>query len=298
MTTPQLSYCFRAAGSGVAKHKTASSVTVIIIAACLLLVSLLGALERNVSHNMDLLQSESVILAFIEESCPEGQARSIQSDLLDIDGISKAEFISNQDVYVDYMSNHGDEAYGISPSVFRSRYSIELDYGYRAADITPLLEAFDEIADTRSDDAVIDGFAGIRRVISTVLLFMTVLLSVMTVIIITNTIRITVQTRQTEIQIENAMGALASFIRLPFVIEGCILGLLGAIIGFMLFSALYLCGMNLIMLSTASEIISIVPFEELSVQALVVCLIYGGTVGMIGSSIAVSKALGRKGTLL
>lgn len=296
MTLPQFGYCFRAAGSGVAKHKTASSVTVTIIAACILLMSLLGALEVNVSHNMDLLQSENVILAFVEEACAENEARSILPDLLSIDGVSEAKFISNQDVYEDYLKNHSEESYGISPSVFRSRYSIVLEYDYKASDVAPILEAFNEIAETRSDDAVIEGFAGIRRVISTVLLFMTALLSVMTVIIITNTIRITVQTRQTEIQIENAMGALASFIRLPFVIEGCILGLLGAVIGFMLFSGMYLFGMNLIMASPASEVISVVPLGDVSLQALVVCLVYGGVVGMIGSSIAVSKTLKGKGS--
>lgn len=282
MTGNQIRYCVKSGVSGIAQHRSVSLITVLVIAAGLLFLALLNAIRLNVAYNMELLQKENVILAFLDETRSNDLSDEIASKLEQIPGIAKATFISNEEVYNEYISEN-TQAYKIEPSVFRSRFAVELKPGYRAKDVTDDILSIPEIADIRSDDTVIDGFAGVQRVVVFVLWFMTVLMSAVVFVIVTSTLRLTIQARSTEISIENAVGAYDAFIMFPFVIEGTLLGIVGAILGFLPFLFCYTAAYHFFTSVEMYEAISVLAPEEVSPISFLLCCVFGGSLGMLGS---------------
>ena len=114
-----------------------------------------------------------------------------------------------------------------------------------------------------------------------------VALVIVSLVIITNTIRASVFTRRREINIMKYVGATNAFIRIPFVVEGIVLGLLSACIAFCLVWVGYNVFLDIIRMESTSLMAGVInqvmPFSELATQVLGCLLLSGISVGCIGS---------------
>ena len=112
-------------------------------------------------------------------------------------------------------------------------------------------------------------------------------LVIVSLVIITNTIRASVFTRRREINIMKYVGATNSFIRIPFVVEGIVLGLLSALIAFGIVWGGYNFFLDIIRMEStslmASVLSQVMPFSELATRVLAYFLLSGVSVGCIGS---------------
>lgn len=118
-----------------------------------------------------------------------------------------------------------------------------------------------------------------------------VFLGLLAVLLIKNTIKITIQTRQEEIAIMRNVGASNWYIRMPFIIEGMYIGILGALVPIVLVCGGYYLvyeALGGIFLSSMFVMVDVWPF---AVLVGVLILLIGMAVGMIGSSFAVGKYL-------
>jgi len=137
----------------------------------------------------------------------------------------------------------------------------------------------------------ISKFTGLVRIVSS---FLIIVLLIISVFIISNTTKLTVFARQKEINIMKYIGATDGFIRWPFIVEGVIIGLLGAAIAFLISAY----GYNAFELKFVSElgktgvnIISLVNLKDLSKDILLLYIAIGCIVGAGGSAISVRKYL-------
>ena len=122
--------------------------------------------------------------------------------------------------------------------------------------------------------------------------FLTVLLLVVCVIIMTNTIKLTTLARKEEIAVMKMMGAYDGFVKLPFICEGCIVGLAGALIAFGFSIMLY--WMMTSAVASGDGLISIIcfaPITEPAAAIFVVTVVLGLGIGTAGSNLAVKQYL-------
>ncbi len=118
------------------------------------------------------------------------------------------------------------------------------------------------------------------------------ILGIISLVIVSNTIRVTMYNRKLEISIMKAVGATDSFIRLPFIIEGMVLGLISAGISEGL---VYLC--YRIAAETMSSAFTIsIPFGQMAWQLLGIFAGIGVLAGAFGSAIMISKYLRKEGS--
>lgn len=290
----QIAYGLRSGVASIGKHKAMSLTSVITTAACLLLISIVYLLGYNLQANAAAFQTDNTILAFVDETFSTEDAEAMQSRIEAIEFVEKATFISREEAMDTYIEEYGDDSITtsrLSPSVFRDRYSVEVNKHGEIKQVATNLEAIDGIDGIRMDEKVSEGFAAIQRVVWIVGVALGLMLFLIAVVIMTNTIGLTMLARSEEISVMRMMGAYNSFIRFPFVVEGCIVGCIGALLAYALSSAVYIFVSNMISDTGFLSIAVFVSYAKVAMPLLLLMMALGLSVGVAGSSITIRKYL-------
>ena len=133
--------------------------------------------------------------------------------------------------------------------------------------------------------------SSLRNIVSVVSVVLIVILIAVSLFIMTNTIKLATFGRREEIAIMKMVGATNRFIRLPFVVEGLVLGLVGGLVAFLLQFGLYSLIVGKIMSTMAAGIITVLPFSSVALPLLLVFLGVGVLVGVFGGLTAIRNYL-------
>ena len=153
------------------------------------------------------------------------------------------------------------------------------------------LRAIDGVAEVTAHQELADGFATIRAILAWVSGIVIGILVIVSLFIISNTIKMALLSRREEIGIMRMVGATNWFIRWPFVIEGMILGLLGAVASFFLQWLLYNLVCSRIAAMDSLRILSTVPFGDMAWFVGATCLFGGLLIGVLGSLLSIRRFL-------
>ena len=216
-------------------HGFMSFAAIGITVACLLIMGTFSLVAYNADYNLKNLQKENAILAFIDETLSDEDARALQSKMEAVPNVADATFVSREQARDSYVAQYdeNDLYANLDPSIFRHRFVIHLQDDALLSETVEALRQVDGIAKVRADEAISAGFITARNVASVISVTLIVILLIVSVFIISNTIKLTTFDRRDEIAIMKMVGATNGFIRWPFVVEGMILGLLGAVLAFL-----------------------------------------------------------------
>lgn len=170
-----------------------SLASIITTAACLLLISAVFMLGLNIEANMAEFQVDNTMLAFVDDSYTDAQARALQSQIENVDHVVKVSYITREEAMADYIDQYedGDATNSrLQASIFRNRYAIEMDNQEAVHEVAEAVSGIKGIADTRIDEVVSQGFAVVQKVVTIVGIMMTVLMLTICVVIMTNTIKL------------------------------------------------------------------------------------------------------------
>ena len=278
---------------GVFAHGLRAFATVTIIVACLIIMGSFSLLSINVDNIIDELESQSEMLAFVEEDWTEDDARALQPYVEAVANVREVRFVSRAEAFESYKAQYDDQSLfeDIDESVFRSRYVVYLD------DITMMeitqndLKNLKGIADVSAYVQLAEGFVTVRNAISAVTVVLIVILLVVSIFIITNTIKLATYTRQEEIGIMKMVGASNGFIRMPFVIEGLVLGILGGGIAYFFEWGIYNVIFNKASAGMTRMLFNLIPFSAFQSPLLLIYLGAGVLVGAVGGSMAIRNYL-------
>lgn len=291
----KIGYLFKEGFRSITAHGFMSFASVTIIIACLVIMGSFSLLAVNIDALIDKLESENEMLAFVDEGYTEKEAVALQGALEAVPNVSRVEFVTREQAMEDFKQGHENSALfeEIQPSVFRDRYIVYLDDIAFMADTQTDLEAVEGIADVSAQLEIAKGFVTARNVVSAVSLVLIVILFVVSVFIMSNTVKLTTFGRREEIAIMKMVGATNSFIRTPFIIEGLVLGIIGAAIAFALEWGVYALLTDRIMTSIAGSLIgdSVFAFSALALPVGAVFVGIGVVVGAFGGTIAIRNYL-------
>lgn len=274
-------------------HGFMSFASVTIIIACLLIMGSFSLLVVNVDAIIEKLESENEMLAFVDESYSESQARELEDSIRAVDNVAEVEFVSRDQAMEEFKSGYDDKTLfeGIESDVFRHRYVVFLDDISLMAETKQALEQVPGIADVSAQLEISQGFVTVRNVVGAVSLVLIIILFIVSVFIMSNTIKLTTFGRREEIAIMKMVGATNGFIRTPFIIEGLFLGIIGAAIAFFIQWGVYSLIAEKVMQSIASGYVSVIPFSVLAMPVAGVFLAVGVVVGAFGGTIAIRNYL-------
>ena len=273
-------------------HGFMSFAAVCMIVACLLIMGTFSLVAVNLEHNLSKLEDENQFLAYIDESLSEEDARALENVIEAIPNVREATFISREEAMEDFLEDKDNELFGLVPaSNYRHRFSVHVNDIESFRETVQRVIDLPGIANYVAAFEVADGFVAARNVAGGIAAILIAILFLISLFIISNTIKLATFTRREEIAIMKMCGATDAFVRWPFVFEGLILGLLGAVLAFFLQWGIYELIAGSIVSGNSLNFIEIVSFESMRLRVLG---IFGGAgllIGVGGSLLAIRKFL-------
>ena len=156
------------------------------------------------------------------------------------------------------------------------------------------IEQMDGISAIQSQGDLADKITAIKRGIGIAGFWIIAILMVISLVIVSNTIRVTMYNRKLEISIMKAVGATDSFVRIPFIVEGVLIGVISALIAEGLLYFCYRVATETII--SALNTNDIVHYGDVAVMLLLIFIGIGAFAGILGSVIMISKYLRREGS--
>ena len=292
--THDFTYFISEGVSNMFTHGFMSFAAIGITVACLLIMGTFSLVAVNANETLSRLEDENQVLAFVDESLTDSQAKALESKLLAVPNVTHVEFIDRDQAWVDYLADYPEMeefAGEMDSSTLRHRYAIYMDDLSLMAETKEQVEAVPGVAWVNGYEELSDGFVTIRNVATIISVALIAILFLVSVFIIANTIKLTTFDRREEIAIMKMVGATNGFIRWPFVYEGFMLGLLGAVIAFFLQWALYAAVARGVDSNDTLQLIRVIPFSELWIPVAVVFAAAGVVIGVGGSLAAIRKFL-------
>lgn len=229
----------------------------------------------------------------MDDSYTSAQAKSLQKELESIPNVASATYISKEQATEEFAANYPEEELfqNLDPEIFQDRYAIKVEDLSQQSQTLERIEAVEGITDVNAHEEIAGGFMTVRNVATVVCVALIAILFIVSVFIISNTIKLTTFDRREEIAIMRMVGATNGFIRWPFVYEGLMLGLLGAIIAFALQWALYAAVARGVDTNDTLQLIEIIPFSQLWAPVAATFVGAAILIGVGGSLSAIRKFL-------
>ena len=285
-------YLIREGFRSIGTHGFMSFATVTIIMACLIIMGSVTLLSLNIDKVIKDLENQNEVVAFVDESYTEESARALQGAIEGLDNISTVEFVSRTQAFDTFMQSYStDLAEGLDDQVLRDRYVIHLTDIARMAETKTALEGIEGVAKVKAHLDYARTFITVRNVVSVVSLALIVMLMFVSIFIMSNTIKLATFGRREEIAIMKMVGASNGFIRLPFVVEGLVLGILGGGLGFLAEWGLYELLTKKLVGSVAGSIFAVVPFAQIAMPMFIAYMAIGVFIGAFGGVNAIRNYL-------
>ena len=291
MRLNNIGYLLKEGFKGIFTHGFMSFAAVCVTVACLVIVGSFSILAYNLDVMVEDLNQTSEILVYVDQELSDAEARSIGTQINLMDNVLQSTFVSREEALEDFIEDHdGDSAFsGVQASDLRHRYVVVLENNLQMKQTDEQLKALPGVAKTKAAYELAEGFTTIQSVLHMVSYAVIAVLLVVSLLIISNTVKLAMYDRKDEIAIMKMVGATNGFIRLPFIVEGFTLGMIGAILAFGLEWAGYDALVQRIGSVDSLQLFDLVPFQELLIPMVVVFAGAGMFVGIVGSWTSIRK---------
>lgn len=270
-----------------------SFAAVCVTVACLLIVGTFSVAMYNLDKLVDDLNQTNEIRVFIRYDMKEADAKSISTKINTLDNIEKATYVPRAQALEDFRQGQDEDALG-------GIYEEDLHYRIRVilTDNSKMEQTIEEIMALDSGIVEVVGakeeaalFSRIQQVLNVVSVVAIAVLLIISLLIISNTVKLVMYDRKEEISIMKMVGATNGFIRLPFLVEGLTLGMLGAGIAFCVEWMVYDALVVKVAEIPEFNIFHLVPFEAMLIPMTITFCAAGLFVGIVGSWTSIRKFL-------
>ncbi len=276
---------------GIFLHGFMSFAAICVTVACLLIVGTFSCLVYNVNRMVEDLNKTSEVLVYIDTALTDAEAKSIGTLLNDVDNVYKSTFKSREEALEDFIADHdGNDAFsGVEPADLRHRFIVELEDNRLMEQTVDQIQQISGVAKVNAPYELAEGFSMLQDVLQIASAAVIIILLLVSLLIISNTVKLAMHERRDEIAIMKMVGATNGFIRLPFVVEGFTLGMVGAAAAFGLLWLLYNTMMDRLAIVDTLKLFTFEPFENLMLPMVVTFFGAGLFVGVVGSWTSIRK---------
>lgn len=292
MKINNLGYLLKEGIRGIFLHGFMSFAAVCVTVACLLIVGSFSCLVYNVNIMVEDLNKTSEIMVYVDSSLSDAEAKSIGTKINAIDNVLQSVFEPREQALEEFVADHeeeGESFIGVEASDLRHRFIVTLEDNTLMAETSEIIKQIPGVAKISAAYELAEGFSTLKNVLQIVSVAVIAVLLVVSLLIISNTVKLAMYDRRDEIAIMKMVGATNGFIRLPFVVQGFILGMLGAVIAFGAEWGLYDALVIRVEAVDSLGLFQFVPFQELLGPMIATFAAAGLFVGIVGSWTSIRK---------
>lgn len=278
------------------KNRMMSFASVGSVTAALMILGIILILILNINNIASITKSQfDEVIVYLEDDLEKEQINTIGKTINQTDGVLSSIFQSKEQALVLMKEDLGDEGYlleDLEKNPFPNSYIIQLKDIKYADDVVNRIKGLRGIEEIRYLKDVLDQLMTIAHFVRLGGLIVIGTLMIIAIFIISNTIKITVAARKLEINIMKYVGATDGFIRGPFVIEGMLLGLIGAVLSI---AAVYY-GYKYLFNIISEELyvlftVYLIPYSQILDDVFIIFIAIGVGIGVIGSVLSIRKFL-------
>ena len=291
MKLNNIGYLFKEGIRGIFLHGFMSFAAVCVTVACLLIVGSFSSLMYNVNIMVEKLNKTNEVLVFIDEKMPEAEAHSIGTKINQIPNVHQSTFVTREEALKRFVADHGNSPAfaGVEAEDLRHRFVVQLMDNAQIKNTVKTIENIPGVVKINAEYELAEGFIAIQNVLRIASTLIISVLLVVSLLIISNTVKLAMYDRRDEIAIMKMVGATNGFIRLPFVVEGFTLGMIGAMLAFGLEWLMYDGLVASLNMEQTKHLFTFVPFTELLWPMVATFAAAGLFVGVVGSWTSIRK---------
>jgi len=291
-------YCLGQGFKGIKRNKVFFLASAATIAACIFMVGLLMSIIMNVNYVIREAQDSVCVTVFFDENLSEAEIKEIGSQIEKWDEVSEVHYTSAEEAWetfkTEYFADYPDLAEGFkddNPLASCASYEVYLNDLADQNIIVSRLEEMNGVRQVNHSEITASALSDIGTIAGIVSIAIIVVLLAVSVFLISNTITTGITMRSDEIKIMKYVGATDFFVKSPFVFEGIIIGLIGAIIPLIILIIIYKSAISYVLMQMQSfaSAFSFLPVGKVFIVVIPVALLLGAGIGFVGSSIATNK---------
>jgi len=277
------------------KNKKSTMSSLMIMCATMLVFGLFFVIGENINAFVENVAEAQEIRVNLKINATESEIEEVGNEILAIDGVRNAEFVSKDDAikYMeDLLGSDAVEEYK-ERNIFPVAYNVTLTDLSLNDEVQNEINQIPQVDDIVSSNQLIAQILRLAKGVKYVTAGILALLIIISVSIISNTIKLTVHARRKEISIMKYVGATNSFIRWPFLVEGIIIGVIAGLLSVGIVGLVYTGIANQLSATDFLETVhwKLLDFKDMFNLILMVYLGLGIGIGALGSGISMRKYL-------
>ena len=300
MRISTVGYSMKQGVKNIGRNKMFSIASIATMAACIFLFGLFYSIVINFNYIVEKAEEGVAITVFFEEDATQGQKDKIGDELKTADGVLEVNYISADEAWDkfkgDYFGESGDLAEGFksdNPLANSDNYEVYMEDVSKQKDVVAFAEGLEGVRKVNKSDVVAKTLTSVNKLVGYVSVAIIAILLAVSIFLISNTVTMGITVRREEIAIMKYIGAKDGFVRAPFVIEGLIIGAVGAVIPLVMLYFMYDKAISYIMtrFSLLNNIVDFLPVATVYKTLLPVGIVLGVGIGFLGSFFTIRKHL-------
>ena len=295
-----IGYCFQQGFKNIWRNKLFSLASMATMSACIFMFGIFFCIVQNFQHFVNSAEDGVAITVMFDEGAKEDEILESGQGVGKGDGVSEVVYVSADEAWKSYQEKYFEgnpevaEAFvDDNPLANSSNLEIYMKDISKQDDLVTYIESLDGVRKVNRSDQVADMLSGFNRLISYVSVAIIGLLLAVSVFLISNTVSVGIAVRKEEIGIMKYIGATDAFVRAPFLLEGMVLGVVGAAVPLIVLYFCYNGAISYILtrFNVLTGVVDFIPVWQIYQTLLPISLGLGIGIGLIGSFFTTRKHL-------
>lgn len=293
-------YSMKQGVKNIRRNKMFSIASVATMAACIFLFGFFYSIIVNFNYIVEKAEEGVAITVLFDEDTTKEEKEAIGEKLEKADGVLKINYVSAEEAWEsfqeEYFKGSEEAAEGFkndNPLANSDNYEVYMSDVSKQKDVVSYAESLDGVRKVNKSDVVAKTLTSVNKLVGYVSVAIIIILLAVSIFLISNTVTMGITVRREEIAIMKYIGAKDGFVRAPFVFEGLLIGLVGAIIPLVMLYFMYDKAVAYIMtrFSLLNNIIDFLPVAQVYRTLLPVGIALGVGIGFVGSFFTIRKHL-------
>ncbi|MCQ2527872.1 MAG: ABC transporter permease [Saccharofermentans sp.] len=279
---------------GIVRHPLVTIASITTILLMLIIMSTFFIFSANARSIMRKLGQQPPIEVYMKINASEDERAQTEQIISEDTRIIEHYLISPEQNFSTFKANLGNSGSVLDDidynEVIPYTFSIQISDPALADEVVMKLETLPGVAKVSTENSVMTFLVKARRAVNVATVLSFIVLFIIALFIISNMVRISVYSRASEIEIMKFVGATNSYIRMPYIVEGGVVGLISAVLAWIItvisYRALFykvMAGVDL------SSFYALLPAKNIMWWVLLISALIGVLIGAIGSGISVRK---------
>lgn len=299
MKLHSLGYLLKEGVKSLWKNRTMSIASIGVLISCLLLTGIAGVLSLNLSSIMYSFESDNSVMVFLDPAMSTVSTVKFADNFASLENVSNYEFVSKEEA-MEKVKNMVGEEKSLLEDLEGEENFLPAGYSLTLKNIDKYDETVEELNRMEGVYKVADDYRAtaqklsrLERLIRYASIGIVLILGIVSLFIISNTIKVTMFSRRMEINIMKSVGATNGFVRIPFIVEGIMIGIISGVLAATLLLLAYKQIAQII--TTIAPFFTTLNLDSYRLMLYLAYIIVGMLFGLLAGGISIGKYLRKQG---